>query len=343
MNLIRLCAVALAGLAGVTGPAAAVSVEAAKIAPRVVNADAYPPRRVAFPGGVTGLPDLVYARPLGYRPLTLDLYLAPASFTGPRPLVVFVHGGGWVRGSPRNAGAFEDWPRVLASLAARGYVVASLSYRFALETPFPAAVQDVKASVRWLRANAGLYNIDPGRAVAWGASSGAQLAALAAVSCGVAALEPPPTGRPAAGPAPSDCFQAAVSWYGIFDFAMDLRYRTAALAPGASPRIENPYLGCGPCSAQALSAPSPATYLDPTDPPMLLLHGATDTVVPAAQSRAFHDAVLAAGGKAELVILPGVSHSLIGATQAATQAASLEALDRTFAFIDAVVGDPARP
>ena len=113
-------------------------------------------------------------------------------------------------------------------------MVASLSFRFAFEEPFPAAIHDVKTGVRWLRANAATYNIDKGRVLAWGSSSGGQPAALTAVSCGVTALEPP-------GPAAeSDCVQGLVTWYGLFDFVMDLADRTAVLAPGASPRIENP-------------------------------------------------------------------------------------------------------
>src|SRR5205823_4090791 len=119
-----------------------------------------------------------------------------------------------------------------SSLAARGYVVASVEYRLSSEARFPAAVQDLKAAIRWLRSQASTYGIDRNRGLVWGASAGGQLAALAATSCGVAALEPPvaapPTAEPrgAAGsrtaatpmPTESDCVQGAVTWYGIFDF-----------------------------------------------------------------------------------------------------------------------------
>ena len=193
------------------------------VAADVVTEDRFPVHKATFPGGVTGLADVVFARPNGFRPVKLDLYLPPAG--APKPFVVYVHGGGWSGGSPRNSAAFEGWPGVLASLAARGYVVASLDYRLSGEAPFPAAEQDVKAAIRWLRANAAKYGIDPQRGLIWGASAGGHLAALAATSCGVAALEPE-VGRGGRGRAPapaesqpSDCVQAWVTWYGIFGHA----------------------------------------------------------------------------------------------------------------------------
>ncbi|HEY5410466.1 MAG TPA: alpha/beta hydrolase, partial [Caulobacteraceae bacterium] len=153
--------------------------------------DPYPDHQVAFAGGVTGIPDLTYQILPGYRPMKLDLYLPPAALAGPRPVVIYIHGGGWMGGGPRLSGAFDNWPKVLASIAAHGYVVASVSYRFSDEAPHPAAIQNVKAAIRWLRANAGKYRIDTGRFMSWGGSAGGQLAALAATSCGVAALDPP--------------------------------------------------------------------------------------------------------------------------------------------------------
>jgi acetyl esterase/lipase len=159
---------------------------------QAVGADSFAGVKVDFPDGVTGFPDIPYQTLPGYRPLKLDLFLPPKSFAaaGPRPLIVYVHGGGWMAGGPRRSAAYTDWPKVLASLAARGYVVASVSYRFSREAPFPAAIQDVKAGIRWLRARAATYNIDPKRAAIWGQSAGGHLAALAGVSCNVAALEP---------------------------------------------------------------------------------------------------------------------------------------------------------
>jgi acetyl esterase/lipase len=121
-------------------------------------------------------------------------------------------------------GAFVDWPTVLASISARGFAVAAVSYRFSSEAASPAAIQDVKAAIRWMRVNATKYHLDPARAMTWGQSAGGQLAALAAVSCGVKALDPPARSTPNApnvevrASAPkgadevSDSVQGALGW-----------------------------------------------------------------------------------------------------------------------------------
>src|SRR5256885_1317013 len=136
-------------------------------------------------------PGVVYWEPAGYRPLTLDLYLPGETVEPPPdgfPLVVFVHGGGWMGGDARRSGAFADFPGVLASLAARGYVVASVEYRLSGEATFPAAIQDVKAAIRRLRSDAAKYGIDPALAMTWGVSAGGPLPALPAGSCNGARL-----------------------------------------------------------------------------------------------------------------------------------------------------------
>ena len=141
---------------------------------------------------MTTLRDLAYATVPGFRTMTLDLYQpkrAPKDY--PKPLLIFVHGGGWNSGDARQGGGFSDFPGVLAALAAKGYVVASVNYRLSGEAHFPAALQDVKAAIRWLRAHADEYGIDTSRVAVWGEEAGGQLAALAGTSCGVAALEPP--------------------------------------------------------------------------------------------------------------------------------------------------------
>ena len=138
---------------------AAAAQDAVATAAHPVLEDRYPERRTAFAGGVVGFADLTYSALPGFRPLRLDLYQPPGA-PGSHPLVVFLHGGGWMSGHTRHSGAFEDWPGVLASLAAKGYVVASVEYRLSGEAPFPAAIQDIKAAIRWLRARAPQYGID---------------------------------------------------------------------------------------------------------------------------------------------------------------------------------------
>ena len=321
---------------------------AQKVNPQIFSQgdDPYLDHHVAFPGGVTGLPDLTYQILPGWRPTKLDLYLPPASFSGPRPTVMFIHGGGWTGGGPRLSGAFDNWPSVLAAMSARGYVVAAVSYRFSGEAPSPAAIQDVKAAIRWLRANSDKYRVDKTRMMTWGGSAGGQLAALAATSCGAPALEPAaaPGGarntnveRQTAGTASpqleSDCVQGAVTWYGIFDF----RTMPANRRPA-------PYLGCGKdgCTDDQLRQPSAAAYVTAQSPPMLMIHGSADTTVPVAQSQDFQKTLQAAGVRGELLVIPDVEHSFIGKTPEATRSASTQALARTVDFFDSVIGDGRR-
>jgi acetyl esterase/lipase len=323
--------------------------------------DRYPERRTMFPGGVIGLADLTYASYTGYRPLTLDLY-RPASTAIPHPLVLYVHGGGWQSGHTRHSGAFANWPAALASIAARGYVVASVEYRLSGEAPFPAAIQDVKAAIRWLRANAAKFGIDKQRAVIWGGSAGGQLAALAGTSCGVAALEPPDAGAnqhpepgaarapgsaPSAAAAPkpaqgeSDCVQGVIAWYGVFDFSTLAHQQGGTSAAAANPN-SGPlrYLGCAPgqCPPEKAAAASATTYIDAKDPPVLMIHGVNDHTVPIQQSRDFLAALRAKGVQAELLELPGVDHSFIGATPEDTRKASLAAFERSLDFIQRTIG-----
>jgi len=341
------CCVALLVGFALQLPARVQAAEAisAATAARPVLEDRYPVRRTPFANGVVGLADLTYADIPGFRPLRLDLYLAPDGTKTLHPLVIFVHGGGWQGGHTRHSGAFEDWPGVLASLAARGYVVTSVEYRLSGEARFPAAIQDVKSAIRWLRAHSSEYGIDPARALIWGGSAGGQLAALAATSCGVAELEPPvPAPAPGAAappklPAASDCVQGLIAWYGVFDFAT-LPSQSAALGgrDGGADSAPSRYLGCAlsACAKVAATA-SPASYVDSKDPPTLLVHGSDDHTVPTQQSRDFLALLRSKGVAAELVEIPAVDHSFIGKTPQITRAASLQALQRSFDFIDSTM------
>ena len=325
------------------------SVADAAVSPQVVPDDRYPQRHVEFPGGVVGIPDLVYQTLPGFRPLHLDLYRPSGS--GAHPFVVYVHGGGWLNGHTRQSGAFSSWPNVLASLAARGYVVASVEYRLSGEARFPAAEQDIKAAIRWLRTNAATHGIDKGRGAIWGASAGGHLAALTATSCGVAALEPvapaapiaePPRLAPAsapAGPLESDCVQAAVTWYGIFDFST-LAAQRDPNSTAFQDRVDSAdarFLGCrlSVCAPALIAAASPITYIDRGDPPMLLIHGVMDKTVPGKQSQQMYEKLRAAGVPVQMLLIPDVDHSFIGKAPADTQTASRAALTRVFEFIDA--------
>lgn len=330
-----LSCLALAGLTAcaqtATAPAAP---EAAEVLAKTNRDDRFPQLEVAYAGGIAARPHVEFANYTGYRPLQLDLYLhTDRAHAAPRPLVLWIHGGGWQRGDARLSGAFADWPRVLAALAARGFVVASIDYRLAGEARFPAQVQDVKAAIRYLRRESADLGIDPARVYLWGGSAGGHLAALAATGCGVAAFDPPAsTGRlpgslaRTAKPLPqSDCVQGAVIWYGAFDLADARAPQGSALGPAMLERV----LGCEPdsCAAPSVAA-SPITYVSRATPPMLLIHGTADTAIPIRQSEAMAVRMHAAGARVELVPIAGSEHGFIGATPAATRRDSREALMR---------------
>ncbi len=311
----------LMGACALAGTAVAAPPRVFPIAEKPVPGDAYPDRVTAFPGGVTGLADVVYSTVPGYRPMVVDLYLPPkAKVARARPLVIYIHGGGWVGGHTRQAAAFSNFPGVLARLASEGFVVASLEYRLAGEARFPAQLQDVRAAIRFLKGNAAKYGIDPARVALWGGSAGGHLAALGSLSCGAPGFDAKPE---AAG---SECVQGAVIWYGVFDFAP-----LVARAEGAPVGL----LGCATgaiCSADKIAAVSPLTYLDAKDPPFLLIHGEADKTVAVAQSLEAFDRMKAVGVPVEKIAFPGIDHSFIGATPKATRDATLTAINATFDF-----------
>jgi acetyl esterase/lipase len=342
------CAIVVLSVSSLT---AQIPSPAPEVAVQVVFQDHYPPRQVKFPKGVTGLPGLMYWQPIGYRPLTLDVYLPPAGLSRPAagfPLIVHIHGGAWMMGDSHLGGPFVDFPGVLASLAARGYVVASIDYRLSGEAAFPAAAQDVKAAIRWLRSRASDYEIDPARAMTWGESAGGHLAGLAAVSCDAQHLEPPQTFTFAFANTPpyvlpsseiSDCVQGGVTWFGVFDFATiaaQAREGKGLISRDVADAPEWRMLGCfaKECKQGQIAAASPVTYVDAKNPPLLLIVGAEDKIVPYHQTLEMAEKLKAAGVPHELMVIPGVDHGFIGKTLEQTREANLKALDATFRFID---------
>lgn len=299
----------------------------------------YPLQSIAFPDSVS-MDEVIYSAPKGFRPLTLDLYQSSTK-SFPRPAVIFVHGGSWNAGDSRHTGTFGDFPGLLASLAARGFVVASVNYRLSGEAQFPAALADVKNAIRWLRAHASDYNVDDTRIAIWGASAGGQLAALAGVSCGVSSLEPP-TG--ADEKPPSDCVQAVIDWYGVTDFETLFADFDK---PAPDKTVEGVYLGCEPalCPVGLARNASPLAYIEPMSPPFLIQHGADDTLVSLKQSQKLYDALRAKNVPAELVVYPGVGHGFAKPGQTGTAAAdpdiNRQAVEKLEAFLDAIF--PKKP
>ncbi len=232
-------------------------------------------------------------RTISGQTLLLDLYLPDDDATS-RPAVLLVHGGGW-RGGDRSDLALEA-----GAIAQRGGVAISIDYRLVPEHPYPAAVDDVIAALRWLRDDAQVrrYGIDTARIAVGGVSAGGQLAAMAGV-----------LGRGAQRVA------AVVTWSGIFDF-------------GALDTLDRAVLGCAPARCPALAeVASPITHVGPGDAPMLLVTARHDQITPVAQAREMAAALRRAGVDYDLVTIPGRGH----ATQLAPEAGppSLEFLART--------------
>jgi acetyl esterase/lipase len=290
-----------------------------------------PTPAVSYPGNVQNFRDIAYAELSGFRPLTLDLYVPPPG-GAPKPAVVFIHGGAWRHLTARDGGTYRDFPATLASVAARGYVVASVNYRLAGEARFPGAVQDVGMAIQWLRTHAADYHIDAARVIAWGSSAGGQIAALIGTACGVKALEPP-TPEGAHAPPPSPCVQGVIDWYGAID------PESPAPNPKAAARIAasiTAYLGCEPakCPPGWVKSASPFQYIDRSDPPFLIQHGTADVTVSPDQSRRLYDALRAAGVPAELVLYPNVSHGFAKVPEGGpNDAVNQQALEKVFEYL----------
>jgi acetyl esterase/lipase len=327
MKVLQICAAMAAVAAALATPATAQQ------APRVFPVsetpslvDRFPIIPVAFPNGVSAFRDIVYQTNNGYRPQVVDIYV-PSS-PGPHPLVLYIHGGGWSGGHTRHSGALADFPKVLASLAAEGFTVASLEYRLSSEARFPAQLQDSNAALRFLRAHATEYRIDPSRVGVWGGSAGGHLAALTAVTCRNTSLD--------AAAGTDGCVQAAATWYGVYDFA-GMSATPDGNAAGAT------LLGCDKlCPGDRIRAVSPVTYIDAKDPPFLLIHGDDDKVVPVAQSHIGEAALKKAGVSVQSIYIPAVDHSFIGKTPASTRDATLRATNATFDFFHAKLGVPRK-
>ena len=221
---------------------------------------------------------------LAYAPLSpaqaLDLYL-PNDSRGPYPCIVAIHGGGFIFGDKR-----EDQLNAPMEAVRQGYAVAAVNYRLAGEALFPSPVQDVKAAIRFLRANAAELHIDPARFAAWGNSAGGYLAVMAGVTGGISVFDDPALGN--AGQ--SSCLQAVIDWFGPVDFrSQDAELRASGKGKPVHDAPDSPescLLGMPLPDAgeELLRRTNPLTYIGPGLPPFLIQHGADDDLVPVEQS-----------------------------------------------------------
>jgi acetyl esterase/lipase len=228
----------------------------------------------------------------------LDIYI-PMLAKAPTPLIVFIHGGAWLQGSKDEA------PGTL--LCRQGFAVASINYRLTQEAPFPAQIEDCKAAIRFLRANASKYNIDPKRVGVWGVSAGGHLAALLGTSCGVKALE-----GNLGNPDVDSCVQAVCDWCGPSDLvsvAGQAGSRTKIDYESAQGPVAKLLGGLQTDRRDLAIAASPVTYVDKTDPPFLIEHGDIDDLVPFAQSQELEEKLTQAGVPNKLFVIKGGGHS----------------------------------
>ncbi len=202
--------------------------------------------------------------------LKLDLYLPEQG--QPAGLIVWVHGGAWRGGSRADVD--------LKGLVARGWALASVDYRLSTVARFPAQIHDIKAALRYLRAHAADYGYPSSRFVIAGSSAGGHLAALVGVSNGVAELE----GKIGGFTGESSHVQAIVDLYGASNLTTILSQSTSHGLSVRVPALELLLGGQPEALPELARLASPVTHVDPSDPPLLLLHGDRDNQMPINQS-----------------------------------------------------------
>jgi acetyl esterase/lipase len=261
---------------------AAVSVSALLAACQSPAADDDPD----FPAGTRQLRNLDYAQP-GGTPLRLDLFVPPSD--RPLPLIIWIHGGGWMEGN-------KDEEVEALPLVWHGFAVASVDYRLTDRAIFPAQIHDVKAAVRFLRANAAKFGLDPDRFGVWGESAGGHLAALLGTTSANGELEGAEgvTGV-------SSRVQAVFDWYG----ESDLLQRNETVA-----HITDTKLLGGPVRLNREKArlASPITYVTKDAPPFLIVHGDKDDNVDVAQSLLLDRALRRVKAPVQLIVVKGGPH-----------------------------------
>jgi len=236
----------------------------------------------------------------------LDIYL-PNKGNGPFPVILHIHGGAFEIG---DKGDIQVQPYFKA--LSHGYAVVSVNYRLSGEAIFPAGLQDIKASIRWLRANSKTYHLDGDRMAACGSSAGGNYAAMVSLTASVAEFDDPCLGN-----MEYPCHvQAAVDMFGPTDFLkMDAQLAENGFGPGDHGEADSPeskYLG-----AKITDVPlkvvlaNPMTYIHEHMPPILIQHGRLDTLVPVQQSMIFVEKLekYVSPDRFEFDIIEGVGHA----------------------------------
>jgi acetyl esterase/lipase len=258
----------------------------------LVAAPPTPPPNIDFQ------PDITYATVAGEE-LKLNLS-KPKDAKGPLPCVLVIHGGAW------RAGNRKDHNDVTWNMVRRGFVSATISYRFCPKYPFPAQVQDVKAATRFLRANAEQFGIDPKRFGAVGFSAGAHLSMMLGTMDKEDGLDDVGEHTDQ-----SSKVQAVVAYFGPTDFHLPY--------PDITKPLIKDFLGGSPTEVpEVAKKASPITYVTPGDAPMLLYQGTKDPLVPHQQAFVMAEALTKAGVPGRVEILVGAGHGWTGPDLART-------------------------
>ncbi|QJW97859.1 alpha/beta hydrolase [Frigoriglobus tundricola] len=252
----------------------------------------------------------------------LYLDIARPKGDGPHPCVVILHGGAWIGGSRKDVSVGDKGkngkpePSILEDVAARGYVAVAPSYRLAPRFPFPAQIQDARAAVRFLRANAKTYGIDPAKFAAAGFSAGGHLALLLGLADKV-------DGWDAGGNRDqSSRVQCVVDYFGPTDLSL------YAVSPAVEDAYMVPVFGKAvKTDPEVYKKASPISYVSKTAPPVLVLHGTFDLIVPIIHSETLLKKLTDAGATAEMITVRAEGHGWSGANFTRTLNDSLKFLD----------------
>ncbi|HHX45150.1 MAG TPA: alpha/beta hydrolase [Chloroflexi bacterium] len=270
----------------------------------------------AIPSDIEHIANIPYGKGGGRR-LYLDIVRPLERPERPMPVVVWIHGGAW-RGGNKESGI-----RRLIPYAQRGYFGVSVSYRLSQEATYPAQIEDCKCAIRFLRAQAMRFHLDPDRIGVWGPSAGGHLVALLGTATDLFELE-----GSGGWPYYSSRVQAVCDWYGPTDFLQMDR----ATGGGRHDSPDSP-------ESQLIGAPiqehpdlvaraNPITYVTGNEPPFLIMHGDQDRTVPHHQSQLLYEALTRAGAR-EVTF-----HTLEGADHGGPHFETAESLGMVAAFFD---------
>jgi acetyl esterase/lipase len=276
-------------------------------------------KTISLPQGIAYIPNVIYCKFDDQTTLEMDIAL-PSRGVGPFPAVVFLHGGGWVLGDRKNMTSY------LMAAARAGYVGVAVSYRLAPKYPFPAAIQDAKCSVRFLRANAAQYKIDKDHIAAFGFLAGGNLA------CMLGSTDEKEFAVSGGNPGQSDRVQAVVSFYGISDLTelhlSCARNELTGFNRFLVTKAMTSYLG-GPLEdfKDAYAKASPANRVSKETPPTFLAVGTKDELVPISQSRLYAKKLKKGGVDMALLEVKDAPHNFEGDDEG-------KALKEAFEFLD---------